>query len=313
MSMPSRTTEGGTYRYGFNGKETDQETGIQDYGMRWYLPNIARFPSVDPLTQEYPWYTPYQFAGNTPIQAIDLDGAEELRINDDIEKCFSTELKILREDKVLSKYLKAITNPDLREKHLVIIKFDYGTSPEKTMQASTMLLSPTEGAAQYFKYYKQYPNAITPQIQAKMDEVLSKYINRGFTTLEAEDIVMRERVVHIVSFNPTQANTTLDWSLNNFIHEIDIHLIKDIKGIIRTEMHQDHKESFMYEKLNEDQKKVVDRGDSPPAFTLPEGSHGSNLYKEITDAIKHNNYLKDNSSETQKERNNIIKTSKSKN
>jgi RHS repeat-associated protein len=47
MSMPSRTTEGGTYRYGFNGKETDHETGIQDYGMRWYLPNIARFASAD--------------------------------------------------------------------------------------------------------------------------------------------------------------------------------------------------------------------------------------------------------------------------
>jgi RHS repeat-associated protein len=64
--MPGRTTEGGTYRYGFNGKETDQETGIQDYGMRWYLPNIARFPSVDPLTESYPFYTPYQFASNNP-------------------------------------------------------------------------------------------------------------------------------------------------------------------------------------------------------------------------------------------------------
>jgi hypothetical protein len=37
---------------------------------------IARFLSVDPLAPEYPWYTPYQFAGNTPIQAIDLDGLE---------------------------------------------------------------------------------------------------------------------------------------------------------------------------------------------------------------------------------------------
>jgi RHS repeat-associated protein len=76
MSMPSRSTEGGTYRYGFNGKEKDTETGIQDYGMRWYLPNIARFPSVDPITKEYPELTPYQFASNTPIQAIDLDGLE---------------------------------------------------------------------------------------------------------------------------------------------------------------------------------------------------------------------------------------------
>jgi hypothetical protein len=33
--------------------------------------------SIDPLTQSYPWYTPYQFAGNKPIVAIDLDGLEE--------------------------------------------------------------------------------------------------------------------------------------------------------------------------------------------------------------------------------------------
>ena len=33
---------------------------------------------MDPLTREYPWYTPYQFAGNKPIWAIDVDGLEEL-------------------------------------------------------------------------------------------------------------------------------------------------------------------------------------------------------------------------------------------
>jgi RHS repeat-associated protein len=78
MTMPGRgDTLAKKYRYGFNGKETDPETGIQDYGMRWYLPNIARFPSVDPLMSKYPWYTPYQFAGNKPIIATDLDGAEE--------------------------------------------------------------------------------------------------------------------------------------------------------------------------------------------------------------------------------------------
>ncbi len=40
-------------------------------------PSVGRFLSVDPLKDSYPWYTPYQFAGNTPIQAIDLDGLEE--------------------------------------------------------------------------------------------------------------------------------------------------------------------------------------------------------------------------------------------
>jgi hypothetical protein len=38
---------------------------------------------VDPLTARYPMLTPYQFASNTPIQAIDLDGLEaQIVVND---------------------------------------------------------------------------------------------------------------------------------------------------------------------------------------------------------------------------------------
>lgn len=75
--MPGRNFNENSYRYNFNGKESDPETGTQDYGLRIYNPSLGRFLSVDPLTDEYPWYTPYQFAGNKPIQFIDLDGAEE--------------------------------------------------------------------------------------------------------------------------------------------------------------------------------------------------------------------------------------------
>jgi RHS repeat-associated protein len=68
------------YRYGFNGKEKDDqgEWGMThyDYGFRIYNPGLARFLSVDPLTKSYPMLTPYQFASNTPIWAIDLDGLE---------------------------------------------------------------------------------------------------------------------------------------------------------------------------------------------------------------------------------------------
>lgn len=71
------------YRYGFNGKELDKngEFGSlnhYDYGFRIYNPGIGRFLSVDPLAAEYPWYTPYQFAGNGPIANIDKDGKEPI-------------------------------------------------------------------------------------------------------------------------------------------------------------------------------------------------------------------------------------------
>lgn len=67
------------HRFGFNGKEKDPSISSltqYDYGFRIYNPAIGRFLSVDPLTKDYPWFTPYQFTGNNPIKYIDLDGLE---------------------------------------------------------------------------------------------------------------------------------------------------------------------------------------------------------------------------------------------
>ena len=79
MQMPGRSysQSNSTYRYGFNGKEKDKDGPIQyDYGFRIYDPRLVRFKSVDPLAKSYPYYTPYQFAGNSPIELIDIDGGE---------------------------------------------------------------------------------------------------------------------------------------------------------------------------------------------------------------------------------------------
>lgn len=82
MTMPGRSysASSSSYRYGFNGKENDNEVkgegNQQNYGMRIYDPRLGKFLSVDPLTKSYPELTPYQFASNTPIAAIDLDGLE---------------------------------------------------------------------------------------------------------------------------------------------------------------------------------------------------------------------------------------------
>ena len=80
MSRVALPNSGVPYKFGFNGKWNDNDVkglGLQqDYGMRIYDPRVGRFLSVDPLTRSFPHLTPYQFASNTPIQAIDLDGEE---------------------------------------------------------------------------------------------------------------------------------------------------------------------------------------------------------------------------------------------
>ena len=85
MLMPGRNFSSDNYKFGFNGKEKDDEvsgTGNQyDYGFRIYNPRIAKFLSVDPLTKSFPMLTPYQFASNRPIDGIDLDGLEYVSVH----------------------------------------------------------------------------------------------------------------------------------------------------------------------------------------------------------------------------------------
>ena len=70
MMMPGGTySADGSYRYEFTGKENEikGEGNQQDYGMRIYDPRPGNFLSEDPLTEKYPFYSPYHYAGNTPI------------------------------------------------------------------------------------------------------------------------------------------------------------------------------------------------------------------------------------------------------
>ena len=102
--MPGRSYVAGSgYRYGFNGKENDNEVkgegNQQDYGMRVYDPRLGRFLSSDPLSKSYPALTPYQFGNNKPINGIDLDGMEwVLKIHD---------------PKMLSDFITAYDNKDI--------------------------------------------------------------------------------------------------------------------------------------------------------------------------------------------------------
>ena len=83
FGMISRTTtaSGGEYRFGFNGKENDNEvhsaTGTsQDFGDRLYDNRTGRWSSVDPLALKYPYCSPYIFGLNNPIYYVDVDGRD---------------------------------------------------------------------------------------------------------------------------------------------------------------------------------------------------------------------------------------------
>jgi RHS repeat-associated protein len=71
---------GGTaYRFGFNGQEKVDEVhgnsgDAYDFGARIYDARLGRFLSMDRFASRFPSFSPYLFAGCSPLIAIDVNG-----------------------------------------------------------------------------------------------------------------------------------------------------------------------------------------------------------------------------------------------
>ena len=75
------------YRYGFNGKEKDDEINSEgnsyDFGARIYDGRLGRWMSCDDWESKYPMLSTYCFVGNSPIKFIDPDGKGIKAANND--------------------------------------------------------------------------------------------------------------------------------------------------------------------------------------------------------------------------------------
>lgn len=78
MEMSTRSWVNETYRYGYGGKELDDEVtggGNQlDFGERFFDPRVSRFLSVDPEMTIYPGSSPCVFVRDNPILRVDPTG-----------------------------------------------------------------------------------------------------------------------------------------------------------------------------------------------------------------------------------------------
>jgi len=88
MAEPGRRCVDSSYRYGFNGKEMDNEWNDQsggtgqiggrycyDFGYRILDPRLGRWMSIDPLASKYSGYSPYHAMACSPNIVADEDGA----------------------------------------------------------------------------------------------------------------------------------------------------------------------------------------------------------------------------------------------
>lgn len=130
MLLPGRHGNSSDYRYGFQGQELDNEIKGEgnslNYRFRMHDPRVGRFFAVDPLSPKYPWFSPYQFAGNVVIAMGELEGLEgDSKFNMQID--YKTAIKLAGPE-ATSQQVQALYN-----------QIHYGGSPMTMEQLHTAL------------------------------------------------------------------------------------------------------------------------------------------------------------------------------
>jgi len=78
MRMSERSFNSSEYKYGFNGKEKDDELkgegNSYDFEARIYDPRVGRFLSIDPRFSDFVHLSPYAYATDNPVYFVDKDG-----------------------------------------------------------------------------------------------------------------------------------------------------------------------------------------------------------------------------------------------
>jgi RHS repeat-associated protein len=131
MGITNRKFSSNKYRYGFNGKEKDNEASgdgnAYDFGARIQDPRLGgRFFSTDPMAKITPGESPYTFAGNNPVALTDFNGL--FKISPYFVKKYPTLAKILKY--IMPTY---INNVGLRNKW--ISKMGFETDKEGVSKA----------------------------------------------------------------------------------------------------------------------------------------------------------------------------------
>lgn len=71
----------------FTGKERDAETHMSYFGARYYMPALGRWGVVDPMADQFPGWSPYNYVMNSPALAVDPNGLSPCEAGQSTTEC----------------------------------------------------------------------------------------------------------------------------------------------------------------------------------------------------------------------------------
>jgi RHS repeat-associated protein len=180
MLMPERSETFGSsgYRFGFNGKEQDDEVkgngNSLDYGARIYDSRLGRWMSIDPLQQEYPNYSPYNYVANNPVFYIDADGKkfinphkghlDEAKTKLDKKQVIYENMVSIHEGKLKNKDIRNYKN----KSGLSQAKRDYNNVQEKHQDVEELLYTLKKISPEDYDYFNTLTDTKGNEIDIKV-------------------------------------------------------------------------------------------------------------------------------------------------
>jgi RHS repeat-associated protein len=149
------------YRYGFNGKENDDEAKGQSnqvaFENRVYDPRVGRWLSIDPLQKKYPAESPYSFVSNNPVFYADKDGRDKITTVTTIGKDGTKTILTIRDKTQFDYVMDANLNGgynylkrDIYENDIIDLGARVGESPLKRREITYGTQAYASNAAEYF-------------------------------------------------------------------------------------------------------------------------------------------------------------------
>ncbi|MDR9399843.1 MAG: RHS repeat-associated core domain-containing protein [Psychroflexus sp.] len=187
----------------FNAKELDEATGNYYYGARYYNPKWSTWLSVDPLAEEFPSWSPYNFTMNNPIRYVDPDGQAPLDIIDinkktgqiSITKAKGNDIvRLVDNNKVLKSYVYGNNGSFLSDNSEIVSNVDKGMTifvSKKPKQADKFYRFAAESNVEFgimdVKVNDQKISAFysshNPETESISRELVKEFSSSGFTGL----------------------------------------------------------------------------------------------------------------------------------
>jgi RHS repeat-associated protein len=229
-----------TNKYQYNGKEIQNKefsdgSGLEwmDYGHRMYDGQLGRFFTQDRLTDSFPSFSSYHYAGNNPILNIDLMGDAAWSVtrewNEDDAKGFADYAQKKLNEMANDKNVKL----DCADAALTVL-IGYASENGLALQLQTSDGKTTfDSNSDDFSSTKDFTSAVLPKIQAKDIEantftlpkteaqpgdmmILTAPHNHiaAYSDVNSKTDVTQRNLVYgnLVGGKPTNLKKTQDWS-----------------------------------------------------------------------------------------------------